>query len=291
LAEALGVPVRPTDKQETARRVQEHINRFFEEIWIHRPLASLNRIAPIDAAGHPTLRKKLLGAIQFIQDCAAFGPTKDYDFNRLHRKLGLGADEQAETAPAAAAGMDIGAMGAPELAALQPDSLSIKDLDLAFQTALKVDAREIAERFARAIIARPPQADRPDRYPSYSYLIQKASSEGNLDDALDQVNEGEQADCAQNEGRRRNEYELRRGQIHVKRGEFAEAIGVFDRLIARIPSDLKYRGSAVEALLSARQASHALRYAEEGLALARKNNDRDSEGYFMELVEAAKRQK
>ena len=39
------------------------------------------------------LRKKLLGVIQFMQDCATIGILGDYDFNRLRHKLGLTADE------------------------------------------------------------------------------------------------------------------------------------------------------------------------------------------------------
>jgi len=43
-------------------------------------------------------------------------------------------------------------------------------------------------------------------------------------------------------------------------------------------------------MLSARQPVRALQFAEQGLAKAREQNNRDSEGYFMELVAAAKRQ-
>ena len=43
-------------------------------------------------------------------------------------------------------------------------------------------------------------------------------------------------------------------------------------------------------MLSLRQGARALRFAEEGLAMARQQNDRDSEQYFLELVGAAKRQ-
>ena len=53
--------------------------------------------------------------------------------------------------------------------------------------------------------------------------------------------------------------------------------------------ELRYRGSAVEAMLSARQGASALQFAEQGLAKAREQNDRDSEQYFMELVAAAKK--
>ena len=97
-------------------------------------------------------------------------------------------------------------------------------------------------------------------------------------------------DCEQNEGRRRNDYELRRGQVHVKRGEADAAADVFQRLIERVPDELKYRGSAAEAMLTLKQAARALRFAEDGLAAARQHGDRDSEQYLLELAEAAKRQ-
>ena len=120
--------------------------------------------------------------------------------------------------------------------------------------------------------------------------MQLALNEGKTDEALNLVNEGERADCEQNEGKRRNEYELRRGQLHAKRGEVEEAQGVFERLIQRVPSELRYRGSAAEAMLSAKQAGRALTFAEQGLAKAREKNERDSEDYFKELVSAARRQ-
>jgi len=43
-------------------------------------------------------------------------------------------------------------------------------------------------------------------------------------------------------------------------------------------------------LLALKQPVRALRFAEEGLVAARQANDRDSEGYLMELVGATKRQ-
>jgi predicted Zn-dependent protease len=111
-----------------------------------------------------------------------------------------------------------------------------------------------------------------------------------FDSALNHVNEGEKDDCEHNEGRRRNDYELRRGQVQVKRGEMDQAQDVFERLIARVPTELRYRGNAAEAMLSARQPARAAKFAADGLAQARKQNDRDSEQYFQELSEAAKKQ-
>jgi len=111
-----------------------------------------------------------------------------------------------------------------------------------------------------------------------------------LDDALDYVNEGQKADCEHNEGHRRNDYELRRGQVHAKRGEWEDARQAFQGLIERAPTEMRYRATATEAMLSGKQGATALAFAEQGLAEARKQQSRDSEQHFLELVAAAKKQ-
>jgi tetratricopeptide (TPR) repeat protein len=286
LADAIAFPLQAGSQEEAERRINEHIERFFEEKWIHRPLKSLNGIPPIDAAGHAVLRKKLRGDVQFLQDVAAFTQAAKYDFDRLRNKLGLLGSAPA---PTGTTGPDIGAMSAADLASLADEKLTNEELEQAYQTAMKLDARDLAGRFARGLVVRP-RTERPlDRYPWYAHLIQLAQADGDLDSALNYVNGGEKADCEENEGRRRNDYELRRAQLLAKRGDADQAQDVFERLIQRVPSESRYRGSAAEAMLSAKQGAKALRFAEGGLAKAREKNDRDSEQYFMELVEAAKR--
>src|SRR5260370_3775841 len=242
---------------------------FFEGVWLHRPLKSLGSVPPIDAAGLGTLRKKLRGVVAFVEECAGLSKYP-YDFDRLRRKLGL-MDDKAAVAGAAdsAAGPEISALGTAELSALAPDSLDPAQLDDAFRTALKLDARDLASQFARTAIGRPPVTERPDRYPLFNHLIQQALSTGDTAGALDELNAGEADDCKHNEGRRRNDYELRRAQVHVKRGEHEPGQDAFDRLIARMPSELKHRASAAESMLSARQGGSALAHAEAGLAEAR----------------------
>jgi tetratricopeptide (TPR) repeat protein len=281
-----------TDQAEAERRVREHMQHYFEETWIHRPLRSLNQVPPIDAAGHGVLRKKLRGVVQFLEQCGNASPPPNYDFDRLRRKLGLtaGGEQPVAAAGAAAAPVNVDDMSAAELSGLDAGPLSDDQLEQAYRAALKLDARDLAGRFARVLVSRPPRPDRPDRYPWYTHLIQLALHEGNTDAALDTLNEAEKADCEQNEGRRRNDYELRRGQIHAKRGEMDQANDVFTRLIERSPSELRYRSTAAEAMLSAKQLTKALQFAEQGLAKAREKNDRDSEEHFKELVAAAKRQ-
>jgi tetratricopeptide (TPR) repeat protein len=288
LVEALAFPVGVTDQEQAQRRVREHMERYFEETWIHRPLRSLNGIPPIDAAGHAVLRRKLRGVVQFLEQCAAISPVQHYDFDRLRRKLGL---MPTTGAPAtAAAATDFEAMGTAELAGLPTEPLTDDQLEQAYRAALKLDARDVAGRFARALVQRPPRPERADRFPWYSHLIQLAIQDGNSDAALDTLNEGEKTDCEHNEGRRRNDYELRRAQIHAKRGEADLAQDVFTRLIERAPAELRYRSSAAEAMLAAKQGQRALHFAEQGLVKAREKNDRDSEEHFKELVAAAQKQ-
>ena len=291
VADALLFPIRKAD--DSGERVLAHAAKHYEEIWIHKARRTLAGNTPVDAAAHPTLRKHLRGVIQFIQDCARSGMIANYDFDRLRRKLGLlegtGAT-QAPPAPAGTATPDIAGMGVAELGGLNAANLTDEQLERAYQTAVKLDAEELATHFARTLIARPPRAEQPDRFPRYSYLSQHALKTGDTAAALDYVNEGEKADCEHNEGRRRNDYELRRGQIHVKRGEAEAAADVFQRLIERVPSNFRYRGSAAEAMLSLKQGARALRFAEEGVTAARQANDRDSEQYLLELAAAARKQ-
>jgi tetratricopeptide (TPR) repeat protein len=285
LSEAMTFPRNAPDKAAHEARLGEELERYFEGPWIHRPRLALQGVPPVDATGHAVLRKKLRGVIEFLEQCAGLNAFP-YDFDRLRRKLGL------LEGPAEAGGGpgDIAAMGAAELAGLDSDKLSDAQLEQAYQASQKLDARELAGRFARALVGRPPQPDRPDRYTWYNHLVNQALAEGNTEAALEHLGAAAKADAEQNEGRRQNDYDLRRGQIHARRGELDAAQEAFDRLIERAPAELRYRSSAAEAMLSARQGGRALRFAEEGLARARQQNSRDSEQHFLELVSAARKQ-
>jgi tetratricopeptide (TPR) repeat protein len=293
-SEALLFPLKRAE--DNGKRVLDHAQKHYEEVWIHRPRRSLSGNTPLDAAAHPVFRKLLRGVVQFLQDCAKGSTIANYDFDRLRRKLGLLGEPAAlaaglgATNPAAnAAGSPLD-MGVAELARLNATDLPDEQLEQAYQAAVKLDAEELAANFARTLIARPIQPEHTDRFPWYSYLTQFALKNGDKDAALDYINEGEKSDCEHNEGRRRNDYELRRGQVHVKRGEVEQAADVFQRLIERVPNNFRYRGSAAESMLSLRQGARALRFAEEGVAAARQANDRDSEQYLQELAAAAKKQ-
>jgi hypothetical protein len=299
LTEGLSFARKAVSQEDAAQRMRAGFNHFFEEVWMQRPLKSLGGVSPaVAAAGQGELRKKLRGVVQFMRECGELAKFP-IDFSRLTHKLGLDVapspQASALPAPATVTGLeaspprDIAAMNAAELAGLAPAGLSAAEVEQAFQAALKLDARDLAAKFAADLVARPPYAERPDRFALFQFLINQSLAQKDAVAALDRVNEGEKDDCENNGGKRRNDYELRRAQVHAKGGEFDQAEQVFDHLIARIPSELNVRVSAAEAMLSARQGARARKYAEQGLAEALKQNNRDLEGHFRELVAAAQK--
>ena len=59
--------------------------------------------------------------------------------------------------------------------------------------AQRLDAMELTANFARSLVSRPVNPERPDRYAWYNYLTQHALKEGKTDEALAFLDEGERA--------------------------------------------------------------------------------------------------
>lgn len=285
--EAMVLPVGESNKEEGEIQIKENARKFYEDQWIHRPLRALSGVTPLDAAGHGIWRKKLRGVIDFLEQCAQNTSIHLYSFDGLRHKLGL---LERPSPGQESKDKDLAAYGVAELAGLSIADLTDEQLEVATLTAQKLDAHDLGRRFAQALLARPPISGKGDRMPFYAYLIQKSLEEGAPDKALEYVDQGEKEDCEHNGGVRRNDYELRRAQVLAKQGEKDQAADVFERLIARVPDHTPYRGAAAEAMLALKEPARALRFAEGGLAQARKRQDRDSESYLMELVAAAKKQ-
>ncbi len=301
LENALSIRIPAGLTEEHARRlIDEHMRQYFEEKWLRRPLRSLDGLAPVDAVGRPVLRKKLLGVMRFMEEAAGSLPFP-YDFDQLRGKLGLGdvlgdvlGDGLPTNKPQAPSerSVDIAALDAAELAALAPEQLSDEDVNKGFQTALKLGAQGLAARFAREAVTRSPTSPTSpsgDRYPLYNHLIQLALETDDTGKAQAWLQEGLHYDCEHNQGRRRNDYELRRARIHLRANQTEIAYDVFARLVQRTPTDLELLGQAAEAMLSARMAHHARTFAEQGLARSREKGDRDRAGYFEELLAASGR--
>lgn len=288
--EALLFPTAATTQLDAETKIRSHAQEYFEDIWPHRPLKALRGTPPIDAAGHPQLRKRLRGVVTFLEQCASQTTLRLYDFARLRHKLGLDETAPAPQSTAAPdATRDLTAMSAADLAGLTLTDLPDADLDAAFRAALKLDSPDLAERFARALTERPAPPG-ADRYPFFQHLVAAAQAANDYDAALKLIDAGLLADRSANDSKREIDYETRRGQLQAKRGDGGAAIETFERILGKEPGNLKAAGSASEALLGAKNAAAALQFAERGLAQAREQNNRDMEGYFLELSYAARRQ-
>ena len=294
--EAMSFPHQRADADIIKARMMEHARQFFEEKWIHRSLRSLSGLTPIDASQSPTYRKRLLGVIRFLEECFLGNaprvqeeqdgtPASLYDFDLLRNKLGLTA-----TPKQSGSALDFNTLATPELANLDCNTLSDEQLEQGFRAALRLDAQDLTSAFAKSLTARPANATQPDRFFVFNHLIEQARRENNLDSVLTLLDEAEKADQEGNEGKRLNDYSLRRGQTLAKKGQADAAYAVFDALLNRSPDELRYFGPAIESMLGLKQGQKALHFAEKGLAKARSQNNRDSEHYFLELISAAKKQ-
>jgi hypothetical protein len=277
------------DPEQVDAKMRERAREFFEETWVRRPLKSLGGATPLDAAGHPTTKKRLPGVVKFMQECLVGAAPRDdgearkplYDFDRLRRKLGLAA------AAAEGADLDFDTMSASALGGVKPELLSDEQVGQAFRAALRLDAPDLASGFARNASQRGSIAD---RYPYFNHLIRSARDEGKADEVLRLLTEAEQADAATNAGSRRNDYALTRGQALARSGDVAGAYAAFKEIVVRSPKELRWFAPAAEAMLGKRDGAKALEFAEAGLKEARAQNNRDAEQQFLELTAAAKKQ-
>ena len=312
LQDAMAYPVQTANLADAEKKLAERATHYFEEVWARKPLKSLSGAAPLDAAGSSLLRKKLIGVIQFLDDCyTASSPRKQtpeggsapievYDFARLRHKLNADVrpagdapniSVPADAAPPKPAPRDLGAMSAADLAALDPGDLSVIACENAMRAALKLDARELAVRFAKAGAEQPADPAKPDRYPLFACVVTGATAEGDLDTALDFATRGAADDAANNNGSRAAEYGVQRARLLARKGDPASAAAEFEALLSRFPDEPKLVITAAEAMLSAKQGAKAAEFAEKGVALAKRLNNRDLDGASRELLEAAKRMK
>jgi tetratricopeptide (TPR) repeat protein len=321
-AEALAYPTRTAQVAEAEGKLRDYAANFYENVWPDRPLRSLGGAGPRDAVGSSLMRKRVLGAIRFQQDCLAGAaprkrqddrevPIEVYDFDRLRHKLGIEmksapapaavaepeppppplAAAAPTPAPAAPAKREFSAMSAAELAGLPLADLSAGELEEAMRAAIALKAHELAVAIARAGATKPADAGKPDRYPFYACLMTGAVAEGKPAEAARLADDGAAFDAAHNAGRRATDYGLRKAAVLLKGGDAEAAAREFDAILERNPDDGNLYVKAAEAMLGAKNGAKAAHFAEKGVARAKALGSRDLEGACQELLEAAKRYK
>jgi len=315
LQEAIAYPVRTGDVGAAEAKLRERAEHYFETIWSHKPLRSLGGAAPIDAAGSKLLRKRLLGVISFLRDCLnGAAPRRQvgdrtesleiYDFDRLRHKLGVEKQaagdaptlnvpetpiEVGAPKPPAPVKHDFAAMSAADLAGIDLDPLTIADIEVGMRAALKLDAKELAVKYARAGTTKPFDPTRPDRYPIYAVAVTGAVAEGDFEAAIKTVTDGMTEDGYRNQGKRMGEYAVQKARLLARSGKPDLAAAEFEALLAKHPDEPKFYITATETMLSAKQPQLALGFAAKGLAAAKTLNNRDLDGACRELTEAAER--
>jgi hypothetical protein len=262
-----------------AQQCTEDLTSFFEERWLNMPLKSLDGLTPLQASTDPKYQKLLRGIIRYyIESVKLLNFTGEnqggYDPNRLLRKLGLlsGSDS-----------VDFDVMRAEDLAGVPTEKLTDEQLLKGFQAAIRLNADEAASRFAKTAITRSTIAD---RFVYFNHLIGQATGE----DVLKLLDEAIASDAATNNGSRAKDLASRKARLLIKNNQVEEGLRLLDSLIATETGNLNLYGMAAETLLGAKQARLALKYAENGEALAKKANDKDRMGYFAELMAATKKQ-
>ncbi len=310
--------------EQELERVQAYVRDYFETVWLHRPLKSLDGNTPLDAMGSARLRKRVFGAVKFLEECwltqvphreinGQRVPLPVYDFASLRHKLGLEytvppAEVTAGPGPALEPGMapspetplgsaplpgsarpsrDISGLNAAELSALNVQELNVEELEQAMRAALRLDARELAVHFARAGLDKPYDPSRPDRYPLFAAAITGAMVQGDYPQALQLIERGERYDAEHNRNERAIDYALKRANIYVRMKDVNKAVEAFEKLIAEHPDEGRLYTTAAEEMLRLRAFDKAKEFAEQGLRQAHRSQNRDLEEHCRELLAAA----
>jgi len=322
--EAIAYPLRNSQFEAAEGKMRDYAANFFENIWANRSARSLGGITPLNAMNSgPLLRKRILGQLKLLEDCILGAlprqqvgeqvvAMKIYDFGRIRSKLGIemkaalppvvevlpeAVPPPSIAIPVAAtpvtapmpAKREVSAMNAADLAELPIATITVAELEEAMRTAIKLGSHELAVAFAKAGSERPADTAKPDRYPFFACLMTGALAEGNSAEAIRIADAGTQYDAAHNEGKRANEFGMRRATLYLKTQQLDAAAKEFDSAIERNPDDGNLYVKAAEAMLSAKNGAFATTFAERGIAKAKSNGNRDLQGACGELLDAAKR--
>jgi tetratricopeptide (TPR) repeat protein len=265
--------------EHATRLSTEMFRSFFEDQWAHRPASSLQGNTPIDASAHPVLRRKVLGQILLWEDILALPKVPiTYSMNDLRRKLGL-----FDTAPAsspAPATTNVTLMSAAELSALDPPNMKNEDLQQAFTAAKRLDANELATKFAQALVQR---TEQQDFFTYDQHIIFQLLGEDRLERAYATTLKAMDRDAKQNAGKRSIDYRKLRLKVLLAGKRLAEAKIDIEKLLAEKVEDLNLFVYVVEELLKFGHKDLAAKYAKQGRQVAKKKNDADSAGFFEEI--------
>lgn len=268
--------------EQSDRLLKEKMRSYFEDRWAQRPLHSLKSNTALDAAAHPQLRRRVLGCILLLEQLLQGFRTKmPYTMDELRHKLGL--DQASPTTGTVSSPASVKSMNAAELAAINIESLSDDDVKNAFTAAKRLDANDLATRFAQAMVNRAAGTPGQDCFIYDQHIIFQLLGEDRVERAYVSTLKALERDTRLNEGKRAIDYRKLRLKVLLAGKRLSEAKHELDKLLAEKSDDLDLFVFATEELLRFGHKDLAGKYAGSGKALAAKKNDRDRLGFFEEI--------
>lgn len=268
--------------EQSDRLLKEKMRSYFEDIWAQRPLHSLKGNTPLDAASSPILRRKVTGCIMLMEQLLQSFRTKlPYTMDDLKHKLGLDVALATDAPPTT--NRSIAAMNTAELAALAADTLSDDDLKVAFTASKRIDANELASRFAQILVNRAASTADADCFIYDQHIIFQLLGEDRVERAYATTLKALDRDAKLNGSKRSIDYRKLRLKVLLAGKRIAEAKLDLDKLLSEKGEDLDLLVFATEELLRFGHKDLASKYAGMGKLVAAKKNDRDRFSFFEEM--------
>lgn len=266
--------------EQSDRLLKEKMRSYFEDKWCQRPLHSLKGNTPLDAVGHPVLRRKVAGSILLIEQLLNTLSAKlPYTMDELRHKLGL---DQALSGDVPVV-TSIGNMNAAELSGLSIESISDEELKQAFTAAKRLDANELATRFAQELVNRGTSNPDIDCFIYDQHIIFQLLGEDRVERAYASTLKMIDRDAKQNGGKRSADYRKLRVKVLLAGKRLPEARHELDKLLSEKGDDLDLHVFATEELLRFGHKELASKYAGGGKAVAARKQDRDRLGFFEDI--------